>query len=244
MMIKTAGGPGLVSPIDFHERRTPRNLKAAWVATGIVVAAHVGLGAAMYYQRFEMPLVQAPADPTPIDVTMERPPEPKPLAEPKPVPPTPPNTRVNETPAPPAEVETISVIQGDKAAETSSTINLTTETPEPVDNVPVEPARPQPPAVITNPSWSRQPSADQMTRAYPARAINAGIAGSASLNCLVLPTGAVTDCNVTRETPGGYGFGRAAQGLSRQFRVNPRTVNGAAQGSRVNINLRFNPPAD
>ena len=83
-----------------------------------------------------------------------------------------------------------------------------------------------------------------MTRAYPARAINAGIAGSASLNCLVLPTGAVTDCNVARETPGGYGFGRAAQGLSRQFRVNPRTVNGAAQGSRVNINLRFNPPAD
>jgi protein TonB len=54
----------------------------------------------------------------------------------------------------------------------------------------------------------------------------------------------VTDCNVLRETPGGYGFGRAAQGLSRHFRVNPRTVNGAAEGSRVNINLRFTPPAD
>jgi protein TonB len=83
-----------------------------------------------------------------------------------------------------------------------------------------------------------------MTRAYPDRAIAADVAGSASLNCLVLPSGAVTDCNVLRETPGGYGFGRAAQGLSRHFRVNPRTVNGAAEGSRVNINLRFTPPAD
>jgi protein TonB len=81
-------------------------------------------------------------------------------------------------------------------------------------------------------------------RAYPERAIIAGVAGSASLNCLVLPTGAVTDCNVVNETPAGYGFGRAAQGLSRHFRVNPRTVNGAAEGSRVNINLRFNAPAD
>ena len=81
-------------------------------------------------------------------------------------------------------------------------------------------------------------------RAYPPRASAAGVAGSASLNCLVLPTGAVTDCNVSREAPGGYGFGRAAQDLSRHFRVNPRTVNGAAEGSRVNINLRFTAPED
>ena len=81
-------------------------------------------------------------------------------------------------------------------------------------------------------------------RAYPPRAIAANVNGSASLNCLVLPSGAVTDCNVTRETPGGYGFGRSAQSLSRHFRVNPRTVNGAAEGSRVVINLRFNLPED
>ena len=83
-----------------------------------------------------------------------------------------------------------------------------------------------------------------MMDAYPRRALQADVAGSASLNCLVLPTGAVTDCNVTRETPGGYGFGRAAQGLSRYFRVNPRTVDGAAEGSRVSIALRFTLPED
>ena len=243
MMINTAGGPGLVSPIDFNERKTPRLSKATWVATGIVVAAHLGLGAAMYYQRFEMPQSEAPPEPNPFDVTMVRP-EPKPLPEPKPVPPTAPNTRINDTTAPPETVETINVVPGETTAEDSTTISLTSVAPDPVDNTPVaEPVR-QPPPVIRNPSWSRQPSADQLLRAYPERAITAGVAGSASLNCLVLPSGGVADCNVSRETPGGYGFGRAAQSLSRHFRVNPRTVNGAAEGSRVNINLRFTVPED
>lgn len=241
MMIKTAGGPGLVSPLDYHERRTPRFSKATWVAVGIVVAAHLGLGAAMYYQRFEMPFIEQPVLRDPIDVTFER--LPKPLPEPK-TDPTPPNTRFNETTAPPDNIETITVIQGETTAEDSTTVIVTAEASDPVADAPiVEPVR-QPPAVIRNPSWSRQPSADQMMRVYPGRAITAGVAGSASLNCLVLPSGAVTDCDVSRETPGGYGFGRAAQGLSRHFRVNPRTVNGAAEGSRVNINLRFNLPED
>ena len=243
MMIKTAGGPGLVSPIDFHERKTPRFSKATWVAVGIVVTAHVGLGAAMYYQRFELPVMDAPPTSDPVDVTIVRY-EPNPLPEPKPVEPAPPNTRVNEPTIPARDVETVVVTQGETVAESTS-ITTATASPEPVnDAAPVETVQPQPPAAIRNPSWSRQPSADQMTRAYPERATAAGIAGSASLNCLVLPNGAVTDCNVLRETPGGYGFGRAAQGLSRHFRVNPRTVNGAAEGSRVNINLRFTPPAD
>lgn len=243
MMIKTAGGPGMVSPIDFNERRTPRFSKATWVAVGIVGAAHIGLGVAMYHQRFELRNPLTPPEPIPVDVTMFRP-EPKPLPEPKPNP-APPNTRANNTETPPADAETVTVVRGETTADESTTITFTETSPEPVpDAAPVEAVRPQPPAVIRNPSWSRQPTADQMMRAYPDRASTAGVAGSASLNCLVLPTGLVTDCNVVRETPGGYGFGRAAQGLSRHFRVNPRTVNGAAEGSRVNINLRFNPPED
>ncbi|MGV8929351.1 MAG: energy transducer TonB family protein [Brevundimonas sp.] len=243
MMIKTAGGPGLVSPIDFHERKAPRLSKAAWIATGIVVAAHVGLGVALYYQRFEIPLISTPTPPPPFTITLERP-EPTPLPEPKPVPPAAPNTRLNETSTPPRDVETVSAVQGEITADKSTTVNLITPSPEPADNAPVEVARPQPPTVITNPSWSRLPSADQMTRAYPTRAVAGSVAGSASLNCLVQANGGVTDCEVLRETPDGFGFGRAAQGLSRYFRVNPRTVNGAAEGSRVVINLHFNPPED
>lgn len=216
--------------------------RAAWVATGIVVAGHVGLGAALYYQRFEMPVLTAPDQPPPFEVTME--PPPRPLPDPEPVKPTPPNTPLNDTPRPVTPTETIAAVPSDATPTESTTVTITEVVDRPVVDATPEPVRPQPPAVIRNPSWSRRPTADQMMRAYPDRAINSGVTGSAALNCLVLPTGAVTDCNVTRETPGGYGFGRAAQGLSRHFRVNPRTVDGAAEGSRVNINLRFNLPED
>ena len=42
------------------------------------------------------------------------------------------------------------------------------------------------------------------------------------------------------ESPGGYGFGRAAMQLSRHFRLSPRTVDGqAVEGALVTIPLTF-----
>ena len=241
-MMMTAGGPGLVHPLDFNERRRPRFSRATWIATGIVVAAHAGLGVALYYQRFEMPVEIFPPELPHTIVTLERPiikPEPKPA----PATPPAPNPDVNNTPAPPTTIETIATASSDKPSNsTTITVGETVETPlaeSPAREPVVAPA-----PVIRNPSWSRQPSADQMMDAYPRRAVQANVSGAASLNCLVLPTGGVTDCNVTRETPGGYGFGRAAQSLSRRFQINPRTVDGAAEGSRVSINLRFTLPED
>jgi periplasmic protein TonB len=244
MMIKTAGGPALVSPIDFHERRTPRLSKAAWVATGIVLAAHVGLGVAFYHQRFELRApIDLPDPPTTI-ITLERPVPPEPL-KPMETPPAP-NPPMNDTPAPRTPTDTVSVVVTDSepVASTTLTFDKPIEIAAPDSPVREPVVTPAPAPVITNPSWSRQPSGSQLMAAYPRRAITDGAEGSATLNCVVRPNGAVTDCNVTRETPGGYGFGRAAQSLSRHFRVNPRTVNGAAEGSRVNINLRFNLPKD
>ncbi|HWQ85340.1 TonB family protein [Brevundimonas sp.] len=242
MMMKTAGGPGLVHPLDFNERKRPRFSRATWIATGIVVAAHAGLGVALYYQRFEMPAVVAPPEGPIIDVmTFRRPPPPKPV-EAK-TPPAP-NPDVNDPPITRTPTETLPTEASDKPV--GDTTVFTTDTLVDIvapDSTTTEPvAKPAP--VIRNPSWSRQPSADQMMDAYPRRAVQANVSGSASLNCLVLPTGGVTDCNVTRETPDGYGFGRAAQSLSRRFQINPRTVDGAAEGSRVSINLRFTLPED
>lgn len=243
MMIKTAGGPAMVGPIDYNERKTPPWSRTTWVAVGVVVAAHVGLGAVMYHQRFETPLApEKPQGPI-IEVFNYRPTPPEPI-KPSETPPAP-NPPLNDTPRPLTPTDTIAAAPNDAAPTDGTVLTFDAEVPVPTPNGTVEPTpTPTPPAVIRNPSWSRQPSADQTVRAYPQRAIAAGVAGSASLNCLVLPTGAVTDCNVLRETPGGYGFGRAAQGLTRHFRVNPRTVNGAAEGSRVSFNLRFTLPED
>ncbi len=239
MMIRTAGGPGLVSPLDFNERRTPRFSRTTWISLAIVATAHVGLGAALYYQRFELELPPEPSPP-PIDITMVTLPKPTPPVA-KPTPAQASNTRVNTLPAPPTTIDVVNIVQGETVTD-GTVITISKTAPEAVENgTTTEPVR-RPPAVITNPSWVRQPNADQLMRAYPDRALRAGVGGSAVLNCLVQPNGRVADCNLTSETPGAYGFGRAAQGLTRNFQINPRTVNGAAEGSRVNIAIRFNPP--
>jgi protein TonB len=245
MMIRTAGGPPPVHPLDFNDRKTPLFTRTTWIALGVVAASHVGLGVALYYQRFELaPAIATPPEGKPIDTFLVPPPKP-PEAPPKPIPtkePPAPNTKVNELPSPVTATEPLTIVTGDTIA-TGTVINTKDAVdPSPVVGAVTEPTPPQPPAVIRNPTWERQPSAAQMMRAYPTRAINAGISGSVGLNCLVERSGRVTDCDVTRETPGAYGFGRAAQDLSRYFQVNPRTVNGAAEGSRVNINLRFQAP--
>src|SRR4051812_26672306 len=120
MMIRTAGGP-VVNPIDFHERKTPLFTRNTWIALGVVGAAHIAVGAALYYQKFELAApIQTPNRTT--VVTIENRPRIKP-EEPKPTPPQPqaPNTKFNDTPAPPVDVPTIAVISSDIAA-TGTTI--------------------------------------------------------------------------------------------------------------------------
>jgi protein TonB len=241
MMIRTAGGPGLVSPFDYNERKTPRFTRTTWIAVAVVAAGHIGLGVALYYQKFELapPIVNEPPV-TIIDlipVPRPKPPEPTPAPEQ----PVPPNTKVNELPTEPTATEVVHVVSGETVAE-GSTITTARPVPDPVVDAAPTIVRPQPPAVITSPRWVRQPSGEQLMRAYPDRALRAEVGGLVTLNCLVQPNNRVADCNVIGETPGGYGFGRAAEGLTRYFQIAPRTVNGAAEGSRVNIAIRFNPP--
>ncbi|GAA0622003.1 hypothetical protein GCM10009422_17370 [Brevundimonas kwangchunensis] len=245
MMMKTAGGPGLVSPFDFNERRNKRSARTTWIAIGLVAAAHAAVGVVLYHQRYELTApAERPEGPPPIVLTFT-PPPPKPtVEEPKPAAANPPIHRPVQ--APPASVDTVPVVINDNAQPTTGpVISLTQPVENPVDNAPPAAAPNPPPArVITNPSWSRQPNADQMMRAYPTRALNAGRSGSVVLNCLIDASGSVAGCNIVSETPSGDGFGRAAQQLSRFFRINPRTVDGAAEGSRVTIALRFVPPAE
>lgn len=196
---------------------------------------------ALYNQRFELSLTPITETP-PTIITLENIPKPKPIVpvEREPTPAAP-NPVMNETPLPTQLTDTITVPQTELPPRDSTTLTFDKPVETPVVNQPPV-AQPEPPAVITRANWIRQPTAEQMDRAFPDRAIQRGVSGSASLNCLVEVSGRVTDCRVTHETPGGYGFGRAAKSVSRYFQISPQTVNGSAQSSRVAMTLRFNAP--
>lgn len=245
MMIRTAGGPHGVSPLDFNERRRPGLSRTSWMVIGVVALAHIGVGVALYNQRFELQLAPTP-ETRPTVITLENLPRLKPVEPPKPQPnPAAPNPVVNKTPLPTQPTDTITVPATDPKPTTGTTLTFNQPIVDPVpDQPPALQPQPEPPAVISRPNWIRQPTGEQLARAFPDRALQRGVAGSASLNCLVESSGRVTDCRITGETPGGYGFGRAAQSVSRYFQISPQTVNGAAQGSRVAINMRFNLPQD
>ncbi|NUN67777.1 energy transducer TonB [Pseudanabaena biceps] len=241
MMIRTAGGPGLISPIDHAERRPPT---PRWVALAIggSLMAHGALGVVLFTQRFELSPPPLPtAEPAATVITLERPvlpPKPATAAAAPPI-------ALNATPAPATPTETLAALPGEVVTAVGPDISLT---PVPDSSgtamvtAPVE-AGPAAAPVIANPDWRRRPTTDQLARAYPESALSRGVSGSATLNCVVTASGAITDCRVIAETPVGQGFGRAAERLSRYFVMNPRTVDGdPVAGARVSIPLRFNAP--
>ena len=72
MMMRIAGGHGVVSPLDFQQRKKPL---PRWVWAMITASAlvHVGAGVWLYQQRFEladMPPAPAETPPTIIDLIL------------------------------------------------------------------------------------------------------------------------------------------------------------------------------
>jgi TonB family protein len=103
-----------------------------------------------------------------------------------------------------------------------------------------EPAR-----LITDPQWIEQPSADDLTAAYPDRAFKDRPTGAVSVECKVSADGLLGDCKVLSESPKGQGFGSSAQYAAVYFRMPAATPDGKlTAGAIVRLSLRFAPPAD
>jgi hypothetical protein len=94
-----------------------------------------------------------------------------------------------------------------------------------------EPAPPSGALSMGDVNWVRAPNARDFARFYPDRAIDAGVSGSVTLDCIVGGGGRLA-CSVAGESPDGYGFGRAAINISRQLRVDTRLSDGSSAAGR------------
>lgn len=207
--------------------------RGAMIAIGASVLLHAGLFTYLYLQRVSVPAVETPSDHAiSISRTVLTPPRRPPTATTQPKRQAISHPTAVDTNAPPPR--TTSAPQTPQTAVTS--IGPTTFDPQFTQITP-----PQPPSrLIVDPKWLSQPSAAEMSRFYPAQAIDQGVTGTVTLMCGVVSSGKLVDCRVITETPAGARFGDAALKLAAFFRMTPRTVDGQpVDGALTRISLTF-----
>ena len=236
MVIRQPFEPAFVHAIGGASAERRRLSRTATAAIAVSVAAHLALGVYIYEQKYQTPA--APPDEPQKDIVAAFVPnvivKPQP-AEPRPAHPVmTPRASTPNVETPPSFLP----IQPRVIDVTSSALKvIATIDQKLAGDVTVVKG----PPVIGDPHWLSVPSAADLSRYYPQRAVDRDLSGQVTLQCLVSATGQVRDCQVAEETPKDVGFGQAAKKLSPYFRMSPRTEDGTpVDGASVRIPLRFN----
>ena len=213
----------------------PKARPGTMIALILAVLVHGALGVYLWKTRFDPKYKEYSEEITDVALIKPVPPPPPP---PPPPPNTPPPPPPKLQPRPPVAVPDMPSIPPLPVPPVERRI----EEPRPPAAPPPEPPRP---SVITNPDWARRPSAEEVARYYPDRAMRMEVGGSASLSCTVTARGTLSSCNITSESPADMGFGDAAIKLSKLFKMRPQTKDGQpVDGGTVRIPLRFTLPKD
>ena len=223
--------------------RRRRLSPGASLAVGVSFGVHVLIAAALYTQHVrpaappaadEPPAILIQTLPVPRPTPADAPPPPRPVPVHR-APPTP-YTPPVPAPFPPAPLPPL---HAPSAPEILSVTPPLLDPPGPAP-APLPTPTPTGPREIGEPNWLSRPGSDELARFYPARALDEGVSGVATLSCLVDAGGSLTGCRVLSETPARAGFGAAALKLARFFRMSPRTEDGrAVDGGSVRIPIRF-----
>jgi TonB family protein len=92
------------------------------------------------------------------------------------------------------------------------------------------------------PVWAQAPDRSDWAKAYPTHAAQAGISGAVQMRCSASEAGALQNCAVVSESPGGQGFGAAALSLASGMELKPTTADGKPVGGRSFIvPVKFDP---